>query len=66
MAVESSYDYNHLRQIVDSCQKNIDVLRNKPKKTVKEVKVLQSLEKLKRQAERVMEGKNGKNKTKIV
>lgn len=66
MAVESSYDYNHLRQIVDSCQKNIDVLRNKPKKTVKEVRVLQSLERLKRQAERVMEGKNGKNKTKIV
>lgn len=66
MAVESSYDYNHLRQIVDSCQKNIDVLRNKPKKTVKEVRVLQSLERLKRQAERVMEEKNGKNKTKIV
>lgn len=66
MAVESSYDYNHLKQIVDSCQKNIDVLRNKPKKTVKEVRVLQSLERLKRQAERVMEGKNGKNKTKIV
>lgn len=66
MAVESSYDYNHLRQIVNSCQKNIDVLRNKPKKTVKEVKVLQSLERLKRQAERVMEGKNGKNKTKTL
>ena len=66
MAVESSYDYNHLRQIVDSCQKNIDVLRNKPKKTVKEVKVLQSFKRLKRQAERVMEGKNGKNKTKTL
>lgn len=63
MAVEE-YNKQHLRYIIDSCQKNIMKLKNKEKRTQKENRVLQSLERLKIHAERVMEGQDArKNKT---